>query len=126
MGRVGLWHAGLVQASAFDTVASSIVVTLKIHRYLLVKRGLLPPYKIVSVIFVLPLLIGFLFRDADLHPPYNEIACSEFQDFREKHSSRKIRLNSPSADPVLIGEQLKFSRSNACLCSLVRNQFLHA
>jgi hypothetical protein len=29
------------------------------------------------------LLIGFSFRDADLHPPYNEIACSEFQDFRE-------------------------------------------
>jgi len=28
-------------------------------------------------------LIGFLFRGADLHPPYNEIACSEFQDFRE-------------------------------------------
>jgi hypothetical protein len=87
----GPWHAGVVQASAFDTVASSIVVTLKIHRYLLVKRGLLPSYKIVSVIFVLPLLIGFLFRDADLHPPYNEIACSEFQDFRENVLKRSER-----------------------------------
>jgi len=39
------------------------------------------------------LLIGFPFRDADLHPPYNEIACSEFQDFREnvlKGSERRF------------------------------------
>jgi len=48
-------------------------------------------HKIVSVDFVLPLLIGFLFRDADLHRPYNEIACSEFQDFRENVLKRSER-----------------------------------
>jgi hypothetical protein len=63
------------------------------HRYLLVESDCSRPNKIVSVNFVLLLLIGFSFRDADLPPPYNTNGFPKFQDFREnvlKGSERRF------------------------------------